>query len=207
MEASQKKVGYFLRFKMKINKIFIAGPLFTPKEREETQEITQVLENAGYETFLAQRDGLLFADIVKEIKDIPKEKAEEIVMKLIFHLDAYQASKVCDAIVFDMNGRVPDEGAVAETALGFAKGKPVILYKNDSRSLIQGHDNPLISGLSNFKIINNIKDIPVELKKLENIKESPYNKFLKKSEEIFGKGKKYTAKELSELAKKYFLNS
>lgn len=190
---------------MKIKKVFIAGPLFNVKEREENKEIADVLESEGYETFIAQRDGLLFADIVEEIEGIPNEKAEEIVFKLIFHLDSYQAAKVCDAVVFNMNGRVPDEGASIEAALGFANGKPVILYKNDSRSLIRGHDNPLILGLANFKIVSNMQDIITELKRIETSKESPYDKFIKKSEEIFGEGKKYTPKEFSDLAKKYFL--
>ena len=50
-------------------KIYCAGPLFNPKEQEEMQEIAHVLEQKGFTTFLAQRDGLLFEQLLPLLID------------------------------------------------------------------------------------------------------------------------------------------
>lgn len=59
-----------------------------------------------------------------------------------------------------MNGRVPDEGAVSEAAMAFAVGHPVVIYKNDARSLVGGKDNPLVAGLSGCEIVNTVEAFP-----------------------------------------------
>lgn len=54
---------------MKIKKVFIASPLFNSAERKLNEEIAEMLEKAGYETFLPQRDGFLYADIIKKLQE------------------------------------------------------------------------------------------------------------------------------------------
>jgi len=58
-----------------------------------------------------------------------------------------------------LNGRVPDEGAVAETAMAWMAGKVVVLYRSDSRSFIAGGDNPLVAGLGTFVTVPTIPEI------------------------------------------------
>jgi hypothetical protein len=67
--------------------------------------------------------------------------------------------EACQGLVLNMNGRVPDEGAVAEAAMAWVAGKAMVLYKADSRSLIQGSDNPLVLGLGNFVSVSTIPEI------------------------------------------------
>ena len=43
-----------------------------------------------------------------------------------------------------MNGRVPDEGGVVETAVAFALGRRLVIYAGDRRSLAGGRPHPMI---------------------------------------------------------------
>jgi hypothetical protein len=62
-------------------------------------------------------------------------------------------------LVFNMNGRVPDEGAVAEATMAWMLGKPVVLFKEDARSAIVGRDNPLLIGPANFETVSDIDSL------------------------------------------------
>src|SRR5689334_2818359 len=62
-----------------------------------------------------------------------------------------------------MNGRVPDEGGVAELTLAWTVGKPVVLYKEDARSAISARDNPLIVGQTGFTTLADLDQIPSAL--------------------------------------------
>lgn len=135
-------------------RVYCSGPLFTEKEREEMQAIATALEKAGFETFLPHRDGLEFSLCAQALMELgfSPDKANDLWDKGIFALDAYQVSVACDAVVVNLNGRVPDEGAVAEAAMAWRAGKVMVGYKDDLRSLIMGKDNAMVTGLFDFKI-------------------------------------------------------
>lgn len=186
-----------------IKRVYIASPLFNPAELEENLRINKAIEKAGYDTFFPQRDGFLFTELVKEIEKqgFVNDKAQKLALNIIVHLDVYQACEVCDAMVLNLNGRVPDEGAVSEGALAFRSEIPLVIYKQDARSLIMGMDNPLVVGLTNFEIATTIEEIPIKLKKLDNGNESSYSKMMKNARVLFG-GYKPDNKNIPELIKK-----
>lgn len=186
----------------KIKKVYIASPLFNPKEREENQEIDDVLRHAGYDTFLPQRDGFLFVELVAKIQEQGCARdAEKIALNLITYLDVYQVCEGCDATVLNLNGRVPDEGAVSEGALAFRSKRPLVIYKQDVRSLVMGKDNPLVVGLTRFEIAESIAEIPIKLKRMENQTKSSYSEMMMVARRLF---EKYDPKDkrISELVKK-----
>ncbi|MFA5020843.1 MAG: hypothetical protein WC517_02160, partial [Patescibacteria group bacterium] len=151
--------------------------------------IKDSLEAAGYDTFLPQRDGFLFADLVERIKNrafYSVAEAERIASKLIFQLDVYQVCVVCDATVLNLNGRVPDEGAVSEAALCFRSERPLVIYKEDVRSLIAGKDNPLVVGLADYEVVAAIEKIPAALAQLANQDVSAYTQVMSKAAKLFG---------------------
>jgi hypothetical protein len=78
-------------------------------------------------------------------------------------LDTYQVVVGCGALVFNMNGRVPDEGAVAEATMAWMLGKPVLLFKEDARSAIVGRDNPLVVGPAGFQTVSDIDQLGARL--------------------------------------------
>lgn len=143
------------------HRIYCAGPLFNRAEQAEMAEITRTLEGAGFRVFLPHRDGFVFADVHREFLrgGYDSTEATRMIQQAIFWLDTYEVVSGCQGLVLNMNGRVPDEGAVAEAAMAWMAGKAIVLYKADSRSLIQGSDNPLVLGLGNFVKVSTIPEI------------------------------------------------
>ncbi|HHO77088.1 MAG TPA: nucleoside 2-deoxyribosyltransferase [Deltaproteobacteria bacterium] len=157
-----------------MKRVYSSGPLFCPEEIAGMASIAEVLEKAGFDTFLPHRDGL--ERFVMPLVNTPVNNnflgVRDIINKAIFALDVFQIVHLCDGFVLNMNGRVPDEGAVAEAGIAFAAGKPVVLYKNDSRSVFKGIDNSMITGLSVLKPVSHIRKLPQALIKAEHMMES-----------------------------------
>ena len=129
--------------------IYCSGPLFCPEELAGMLRISRTLENAGYETFLPQRDGI--ERFVLGLVDHPASLLGGItdaVHQAIFCLDVFQIAGRCGALVCNLNGRVSDEGAIVEASVAWALGKPVVLYKEDVRSMLGGRDNSMVIGLA-----------------------------------------------------------
>ena len=156
---------------MKKRTVYCSGALFSPEDVSAMNQIAEVLEKSGYDTFLPHRDGLeafvtnhIGSPLANSVFFRPLRK---LVNKWLFAYDIYQIVERCDCFVFNMNGRVPDEGGVVETALAFASGKPVLLYKNDVRTLSHGYDNPMLLGASGtFSTVGDITAIPAALERL-----------------------------------------
>ncbi|MEW5735945.1 MAG: nucleoside 2-deoxyribosyltransferase [Thermodesulfobacteriota bacterium] len=163
--------------------VYCSGPLFSPEERAAMESIALTLRRAGFGVFVPHQDGLE-ALVMRFANDpLARHKAAKsvnrFVHRAIFALDIYQIVERCRFLVFNMNGRVPDEGAVAETAVAFAAGKPLVIYKEDHRTEFNGSDNSMITGLSyTFATVSRIPDIPAELlrveEKLAALGPSPY---------------------------------
>lgn len=133
--------------------IYCAGPLFNPPEQREMAAIAAALEAAGFATFLPQRDGFELAHMPAALVKLGIEpaRANALVNRAIFALDVSRVID-CDGALVNLNGRVPDEGAMIEVALAFAHGRALALYKHDARSLIDGMDNPMVTGLTDFTV-------------------------------------------------------
>ncbi|MDY6796754.1 MAG: hypothetical protein SWK76_15950 [Actinomycetota bacterium] len=130
--------------------------------------IAEVLEEAGYSTFLSHRDGVEafalntvdnpFANLI--IFDLVRK----LVKKAAFAVDIYQIIEGYDSLVFNVKGRVPDEGGSFKASLAFAVGKAVVIYRRNHHSELHGDDNAMISGLTrDFSTVGRIERIPVEL--------------------------------------------
>jgi len=124
--------------------------------------IAEVLCAAGYRVFLPHRDGMEFRLVLDVFtrRGRPENEAGRMLHEAIFALDVYQLVAECEAMVWNMNGRTPDEGAVSEAAIAWTLGKPLIGYRDDARSLIAGRNNPLMAGLIEFETIASIEAIP-----------------------------------------------
>lgn len=142
-------------------KIYCAGPLFNEAERVEMTAIADALVEAGYRVYLPHRDGMEFRLIHELLIDRGHDPAiaGQFLHEAIFALDIYQLVKSCDAVVWNLNGRVPDEGAVSESAMAWILGKPLVAFSNDVRSLIAGRVNPLLVGLVDFSVVRSIEEI------------------------------------------------
>lgn len=125
-----RKVGVFM-------KIYIAAPLFNQMELERNERIDKRLQELGYTTYLPQRDGGRFAELIHAGMD-PIKAGEEIYRKDI------EAVTNCDIVLFLFDGRVPDEGACFELGVAVALNKKCYGLCTDVRSFIEGNQNLML---------------------------------------------------------------
>ena len=151
--------------------VYCSGPLFSPEETASMNAIARVLEADGLGTFLPQRDGLerYVLGFLNTPFNIDVLGMRDRIDRAIFALDVFQIVQRCDSLVLNMNGRVPDEGAVAEAGMAFAAGKPVVLYKNDYRSVFRGKDNSMILGLSPLSPVSDRNKLPLAITAVEKM--------------------------------------
>jgi len=143
-------------------RVYCAGPLFNRSERGEMSAIADCLEASGFRVFLPHRDGMEFRLQIELLvgRGWSREVAGQFLHSAIFALDIFQLSEECEAMVWNLNGRTPDEGAVSEAAIAWTLGKPLVAHTDDARSLIDGRLNPLLSGLVDFETVDDIAKIP-----------------------------------------------
>lgn len=136
-------------------RVYCAGPLFNQAERAEMTDIAERLSAAGFDVYLPHRDGMEFRHVLDELiaRGWPAITAGGFLHAAIFALDVYQLVAECGSMVWNLNGRVPDEGAISEAAMAWMLGKPLVGYKDDFRSMITGRDNPLLAGLVDFDLL------------------------------------------------------
>ena len=146
-------------------KIYCAGPLFNEPEKEEMAAIAAQLESAGHETFLPQRDGFELSEVGRELDALQMDSIDidDLLHRAIFCLDVYKLLGWSEAVVANLNGRVPDEGTVVEAALAWHARMPIVLYKNDARAPFRGADNPMLSCLAALRTVAAIADLPQAL--------------------------------------------
>jgi nucleoside 2-deoxyribosyltransferase len=148
-------------------KVYCSGPLFSPEEVGAMQAIADQLEKKGMATFLPHRDGL--ESWLMPLSGMPLQDmvpgVRRRVDQAIFALDVYQLLEECDAIVVNLNGRVPDEGALVEASIAWATGLPVVYYKHDHRAPFGGYDNAMVTGLTRGRSVDSVRRIPAAVRK------------------------------------------
>jgi nucleoside 2-deoxyribosyltransferase len=114
----------------------VAGPLFSPKERQWNASIRDQLTEFS-DVYLPQEDGSLLVELVANGMSVNEAK------NVIFAADI-EAIERCDILLLVMDGRVIDEGACFELGYAYSRGKICIGVKTDVRSLLPIGDNPMI---------------------------------------------------------------
>jgi nucleoside 2-deoxyribosyltransferase len=135
-------------------KVYFAGPLFSQSEKDYNLQLTEILEDHGYEVFLPQRDGYLASELTG--------KTEEEVTQMIFEKDISEVLKA-DILFMVLDGRVPDEGACVELGIAYANGKRCYGVKTDVRAAENNMDlNPMIAGCFARQFKNSDGDALIE---------------------------------------------
>jgi nucleoside 2-deoxyribosyltransferase len=112
-------------------RIYFAGPLFCRAERDYNERARSELEAEGYEVFLPQ--------------DIVPPAGDDMHVAL-FEADMEELHR-CDVFVYNLDGRVPDEGAAVELGYAYAAGIPCFAIKTDLRVSEMCGDNAMITGI------------------------------------------------------------
>lgn len=119
-------------------KIYIAGPLFTPTERDFIEGIAEQLE-AACTVYVPHRDGLLVEE------QLAKGLSRSEVYRAVYRRDLDEINK-CDVLLAILDGRVPDEGVCVEIGYAKALGKRIVGLKTDIRTALPWGNNPMIDG-------------------------------------------------------------
>lgn len=122
-------------------RIYLAGPLFCEAELRYNREMKGYLAGCGFDLVLPQEESadLDLAGLMSSDRAVPT--ATEVCRRDLETLDS------CDALLINLDGRVPDEGACVELGYAYAKGKPVFGIKTDVRTAEYGIDNMMIVGV------------------------------------------------------------
>jgi nucleoside 2-deoxyribosyltransferase len=97
-------------------KVYLAGPLFTASELDFNRRLRDLLEQNGHQVWLPQEQTADFKD------------AASIFKKLLEGLTA------CDVVIANMDGADPDSGTSWECGYAYARSKPTIVFRTDTRS-------------------------------------------------------------------------
>jgi nucleoside 2-deoxyribosyltransferase len=137
---------------MGIKRLYIAGPLFCEAERSYNRHIRDELAKHGYEALLPQDNS---ADIPEG--PMPPDEGLEVSRK-VFRKDLEMLDS-CDALVLNLDGRVPDEGACVELGYAYARGMPCFGLKTDIRTAEYGMDNMMITGALDGGIARSVEEL------------------------------------------------
>jgi len=151
-----------------VSPVYMSGPMFSAADLSQQLIIAQTLQNAGMSSYLPQRDGIevgpLMAHIGEPDSGVSAQDLFEVVLfirQIVCAMDNYQLISRCNSLVFNMDGRVPDDGSVAETAAGWASGQAIVIYKTTPITMLGGTDNPMVSGLSlTWQTVSDVTQLP-----------------------------------------------
>lgn len=91
--------------------VYIAGPLYTPSEREHVETIGNICKDAGFRTYLPHKDGGVYPG--------------KGPTKKYFNSDM-QAMNACNFCIAILDGFDVDSGTSFEVGYLYANNKPVI---------------------------------------------------------------------------------
>ena len=118
-----------------------------------------------FNVYLAPVDGVEIRTLIELLAN-PKVlsplflRAALLVQQIGWAHEIYQLLS-CDALVLNMDGRVPDEGAVVEAATSYTAGKPVVIYKDMAVTFWDFFDNPMVAALdSTWQVIADLRKLP-----------------------------------------------
>ncbi len=130
--------------------LYLAGPLFNPRERAFNAHIADLLEPFGA-VYLPQRDGSLLAEMVQA--GVPVTAAERRV-----YLQDCEALRRSSLLVAVLDGAHVDEGVAFE--IGFAQALGCTCYglQTDVRRALPTGNNPMLLGALG-QIFNSVEDL------------------------------------------------
>lgn len=133
-------------------KIYLAAPLFNAMEIQRNESYTEILEQAGFEVFLPQRDAGEISSLADCVDCFNKDVSAIIN---------------CNVVVALCDGRTQDEGTCWEMGYAFAKGKPVIIISSDRRYFTEKLylNNMLLQSAS--RVFSTLAEVVVYLRKLK----------------------------------------
>lgn len=133
-------------------KAYYAAGLFNEGERSFNLRVKSVLDELGIETWFPQEDAGFIEDYTDQ--GMTLEQARHAIFSQ--NLEAVRSS---DVLIFNLDGRVPDEGACIEAGVAFGWNKRVIGLQTDFRAVEPGGNNLMIDGIVRYEIAGSIEEL------------------------------------------------
>lgn len=134
-------------------KAYYAAALFNEGERAFNLQVKQVLDELGIETWFPQEDAGFIEDYLEQ--GMTMDQARHRIFEQ--NLEAVEDS---DILIFNLDGRVPDEGACIEAGIAFGRNKRVIGLQTDFRAVEPGGSNNLmIDGIMDYEVAKTIGEL------------------------------------------------
>ena len=131
---------------------YYASGLFNEGERSFNLRVKAMLDELGFETWFPQEDAGFLEDYME--KGMTLDEARHFIFEQ--NLEAVRAS---DVLIFNLDGRVPDEGACIEAGVAFGWDKRLIGLQTDFRAVEPGGNNLMIDGVLNYEIARGIDEL------------------------------------------------
>jgi len=131
---------------------YYASGLFNEGERTFNLRVKQMLDELGFETWFPQEDAGFLEDYMDQ--GMTLEQARHHIFEQ--NLNAVRAA---DVLIFNLDGRVPDEGACIEAGVAFGWDKRLIGIQTDFRAVEPGGNNLMIDGVLNYEIARGIDEL------------------------------------------------
>jgi hypothetical protein len=131
--------------------------MFSTGDKYEQTELDRALKKK-YDVHLPQRDGVEVASVLGLLNDPDLHGTSMLespmidrmivwVTRIVEALDVYQSVEGCQCVVLNLDGRVPDEGAVVEATLAWSVGLPVVPFKTTPITELGINNNPMVNAV------------------------------------------------------------
>jgi hypothetical protein len=139
--------------------------MFSDGDRSEQTKLALALRGVGFKCYVPQDDGIEVATVMQLLNEpslhgrnpmlepIVLSRCFGWVTRAVVALDVYQVIEGCQCAVLNIDGRVPDEGALVEASLAWTTGHPVVTYKTTSISELNGNNNPMIGVIGGWTAV------------------------------------------------------
>ena len=140
--------------------VYLAGPMFSMGEKSEQLALACALKE-DFDVHLPQRDGIEVAAVMSLLRN-PKlhgiamleaplmDRFVTWATRTVVALDIFQAVEGCQCVVLNIDGRVPDEGAIVEATAAWYAGRPVVAFKTTPVTELGINSNPMVDAITRW---------------------------------------------------------
>lgn len=133
-------------------RVYYAAGLFNEGERAFNLLVKALFDELGIDTWFPQDDAGFIEDYMEDGMTLPQARHRIFEKNL-------EAVRKCDVLVFNLDGRVPDEGACIEAGVAYGWDKRVIALQTDFRAVEPGGNNLMIDGIVRYEIAQTIDEL------------------------------------------------
>lgn len=133
-------------------KVYYASGLFNEGERAFNLRVKAMLDDHGFETWFPQEDAGFLEQYMEQGMTLDEARHHIFEQNL-------EAVRRSDVLIFNLDGRVPDEGACVEAGVAFGWDKRIIGIQTDFRAVEPGGNNLMIDGILNYEIATSIEEL------------------------------------------------